>query len=571
MTCTDTQHTDTQHTDTSPGVHRGSFRKAFLACAVGLAITASATVGAATATTATAAANTSKIYFGVDGTATPVAPGQSMARHIYGELLAGVPDAGMVTMQIDPYTYTQVTAAQPGSVIYTNIVRWADTIAARKTMTYFGFVHEPEAHDSAHMGTAAQYIAAYQHVVDIMRSRNVANIRYVWQMTAYAFAAGRNDPQYAANYYPGDTYVDDVAEDAYNWAGCSNTNAWRDLSSIAAPALTYATAHDKPVVIAEFASQAAPQRAAWLANAGQWLIANRSQIQAAFYFDRPPTTHAGAACNWALTSSADLAAFRAIMANTSYFTGSTAAPPHPPVAGNFTGDGKSNVAVFRPSNGTWYVRGVASAQYGQAGDIPVPGDYAGDGRTDIAVFRPSNGTWYVRGAAAVDYGQAGDIPVPGDYNGDGRADLAVFRPSTGTWYVRGVASAHYGQAGDIPVPGDYNGDGRADLAVFRPSTGTWYVRGAASVAYGQAGDIPVAGDYNGDGRTGLAVYRPSTDTWYLGGVGDYVYGATGDIPAIGDYTGDGRTDIAVFRPSAGTWYIRGVATVAYGQAGDMPV
>ena len=121
---------------------------------------------------------------------------------------------------------------------------------------------------------------------------------------------------------------------------------------------------------------------------------------------------------------------------------------------------------------------------GASGDVPTPGDYNGDGKTDLAIFRPSTGAWWVwytgSTMAAFQWGDAGDIPVPGDYNGDGKTDLALFRPSDGTWWVwysgtTAIDAFRWGAVGDVPVVGDFNGDGKTDLAVFRPSTGTWWI------------------------------------------------------------------------------------------------
>ncbi|MGD9561630.1 MAG: choice-of-anchor V domain-containing protein [Pyrinomonadaceae bacterium] len=263
---------------------------------------------------------------------------------------------------------------------------------------------------------------------------------------------------------------------------------------------------------------------------------------------------------------------------------------------NFDSDTRSDISVYRPSNGTWYAQTTSPptyqvTQFGEPGDIAAPGDYDGDGVTDKVVFRPSTGTWHVKkstgGTTVSSFGVSGDIPVPGDYDGDGKYDLAVWRPSNGTWYFLGSTQIYrvrqFGQLGDEPAQGDYDADGITDFAVFRPQNGNWYfqlskVPSFVVTRFGQAGDIPVPADYDGDGITDISVFRPTNATWYRLNAtqGYYVFpfGQNGDVPAPADFDGDGKTDIAVFR--SGTWYMIGTAgptykVISFGQAGDIPV
>ena len=166
-----------------------------------------------------------------------------------------------------------------------------------------------------------------------------------------------------------------------------------------------------------------------------------------------------------------------------------------PITGDYDGDLMADIGVVRPiagehqwllqnsnfGNGFWYGCGtviptcLAGVKWGATTDRPVVGDFDGDARTDIAVFRPSNGTWYyLRSSAGVGnapgtpatahagftWGVTGDIPQAADYDGDKKSDFAVFRPSSGTWWVNNsnngsFSATPWGTSTDQPAASPY--------------------------------------------------------------------------------------------------------------------
>lgn len=266
---------------------------------------------------------------------------------------------------------------------------------------------------------------------------------------------------------------------------------------------------------------------------------------------------------------------------------------------DFDGDSKTDISIFRPAVGEWWMNrssnnSTVAAQFGTATDRVVPADFTGDGKADIAFFRPADGFWYVLRSEdasffSFPFGASGDVPVARDFDGDGKADPAVYRPTTSEWYISrstgGTTIVTFGTSGDVPVPADYDGDSKADIAIYRASAGEWWIsRSTNSTVYafqfGSATDKPVAGDYSGDGKADAAFFRPADGNWFILRSQDnsfysVPFGTSGDLPVPGDYDGDGKFDTAVFRPSVSTWFVdrstSGLLIATFGAGGDNPV
>lgn len=285
------------------------------------------------------------------------------------------------------------------------------------------------------------------------------------------------------------------------------------------------------------------------------------------------------------------------VSNVNFTVSGIAAPPRS--RADFDGDGRTDLSVWRNSEGNWYMNrstsGFLAQHWGSSGDRPVPGDYDNDGKTDLAVFRPTStagaADYYILNSSTstvtfAEWGQPLDEAIPGDFDGDGKTDLGLYRPSTGVWWVAkstgGFIITPFGGSTDKGLNGDFDGDAKTDIAFYRPSTSQWFIQyssGGINVAlFGAPGEVPVVGDYDGDNKDDLAVWAPSTGTWKVyqsnsGTLFTVGFGISTDVPVPGDYDGDGRDDVAVYRN--GTWYVNrstsGLLVSTFGLSTDNPI
>ncbi|WP_271998670.1 FG-GAP-like repeat-containing protein [Nannocystis radixulma] len=185
------------------------------------------------------------------------------------------------------------------------------------------------------------------------------------------------------------------------------------------------------------------------------------------------------------------------------------------VTGDFDGDGRTDIALtggrkwstvpVALSNGDGSFRMVESADQtfaaaaAAADTVVLAGDFDGDGKTDLALTGAStskalhvalskgDGTFTVTAQPTGELGGwAEEIDahvLAGDFDGDGKTDLALVGKADtlpvarsrgdGTFELAARATTTFGsriKAGANVIVGDFDGDGRSDMAMTGPST-----------------------------------------------------------------------------------------------------
>jgi hypothetical protein len=101
-------------------------------------------------------------------------------------------------------------------------------------------------------GGATKYVAAYHHIVDLMRAEGADNLQWVWHVNWYDEPVAKWNK--FENYFPGDNYCDWMALSAYGPTSPQTRDGTESLAfkmRVAYPRLTK-LAPGKPILLAEF-------------------------------------------------------------------------------------------------------------------------------------------------------------------------------------------------------------------------------------------------------------------------------------------------------------------------------
>ncbi|WP_311381082.1 glycosyl hydrolase [Arthrobacter sp. ISL-85] len=156
------------------------------------------------------------------------------------------------------------------------ISQWGQSLAAWGKPVMLRFAHEMNGNwypwaESVNGNQAGDYVAAWRHVHDVVAATGAGNVQWVWSPNVPY--PGSTD---LGGLYPGQSYVDTVALDGYNWGTSQTWSSWVAPADLLGPGISQlrTLAPGKPVLIAETASsELGGSKAAWNTDLVSYLAA----------------------------------------------------------------------------------------------------------------------------------------------------------------------------------------------------------------------------------------------------------------------------------------------------------
>lgn len=217
------------------------------------------------------------------------------------------------------------------------------------------------------------------------------------------------------------------------------------------------------------------------------------------------------------------------------------APPNLPLIGDWKKTGKDDIGIYQQSSptfisNTFFLHGINRTEYANDNqDIhlgpgaviwdPVVGDWDGDGASNVGVYDPNTGHFFLKTS----------------FTRFGIAEIGGASPGQITFYPDGAKTD--GSRTLIPIGGDWDGDGIATVGLLDPKTSTFFLlnhnvdspRADVTIQFGPAGLnwMPVVGNWSGQQSASgkpidtIGLFDPVNERFYLrsanaGGIADTV-------------------------------------------------
>lgn len=392
------------------------------------------------------------------------------------------------------YALSNIIAGNFDSYIQTT----AQTMASWGHLIYLRPLHEfnhPSAYPwcvGVHGNTKQQVIDAWQHIVTIFRNAGATNVKFVWcpnQINGVGTLTGT---------YPGDSWVDVVGADAYNFGTTGFTWTWPaqvfDGTLNEIRSLTTA----KPVWIGETASATeGGDKALWIKQLKDWTSVT-PDLDALVYFDTTKEKR------WQFDdlggATADPTEFRALVASLD------AAPAEIP-SGSVTGSwsvGTTVAGAKTPkgsATGSWSISTTVSGKKTQAGSAAGSWSVAGAVAGKRASRGSATGSWSADvsfpSGRGLGQGPLGHMPLGG-------VNLPNKGSVTGSWTATATIEGRKG----IPVLGQVTVAISGAFVTDGVTSGAFQTDGAGTALFDSDGfiagafesiGIVVTGEFISDG------------------------------------------------------------------------